>query len=286
MVVGFIFLNIAITPVTVVLNNGLSLTVNQQDWFLWASLFFLLGSVIWMLFLFGIVRTKLGYGIMAVSLFIGAYVLYLDYAIIAKDVATIANWNMMDSDIRARILDIKEAELAYKESNGKYTSNIEELITFVHNGKKMIIKKNGPIPDRKISEEERSAIYGDDRPIDFNMTEIEAYAIVKKMGPFPDGHEFFGFQRDTAYIPVLDAIFHDPKYVVNRDKTGCRLAFNADSMRYVPYSSIPVLLDTGSVMKGEIKVYTLQINMIHPMDSTLYQIGDVNDNHLRESWKK
>jgi hypothetical protein len=223
---------------------------------------------------------------MGVSVLLGTYILYLDYAIIAKDVATINSWNMMDSDIKARILDIKEAELAFKEANGKYTNNMDELINFIYTGKKMTIKKDGPVPDRKITEEERAAIYGDDRPIDFKMTEIEAHAIVKKMGPFNEGHDLFGFQRDTAYIPVLDAIFHDPKYIENRDKTGCRLQFNADSLRYVPYSTILTGLDTGSVMKGEIKVYTLQINMIHPMDSTVYQIGDVNDNHLRESWKK
>ncbi len=281
---GFYLLSIATETQNIELNNGTIMAVKQSSWFLWASLLWILGTVIWTLYLLGVIKTMVGYGIMVVMLTLGIVVLYKDYDIIAYDVEQLSTWNMMDGDIKARMNDIKEAELAYKEANGRYTNNMDELIDFVRTGTKMTIKKIGALPERKPTPEEYKLIYGDNRAIDYNMTEIEAYAIVKKSAVVPE--DLVGFLRDTAFIPVLDAIFNDPKYIENRDKSGCDLAFHPDSLRYVPYSKILVELDTASLLKGEIKVSTLQIAMIHPMDSTLYQIGDVNDNHLRENWKK
>lgn len=284
LIAGLFLLKMGAVPKELELHNGETLMVEQDSWFLYASVFFIIGAAVWILYLLGMIKTMIGYGVMGIMALLGFYILWKDYNTIKVDVDYKNRWEMMDRDIKARMLDLKEAELAYKEFHDKYTNNIDDLIDFVKNGKKMKIKKVGSVPERRITPEERDYIYGDDRPIDKLMTEEEAYILVKSPNPPAD---LAGFERDTSYIPVLDAIFHDPKYIENRAKSECDLAFHPDSLKYIPYTTEQVAIDTAFVMKGDIRVSTLQIVMGHPMDAKqLYQIGDINDNHLRESWKK
>ena len=283
LVAGIILLSIGAVPEELKLNNGQTIQVEQSPMFLYASLLFIVGAVVWSLYLFGVIKTLVGYGIMVVMLLVSVFVLYKDYMTVKVDVDYKDRWEMMDSDIKARMIDIKEAQLAYKEYNNNFTNNFDDLISFVKNGKKMKIKKVGSVPERKITPEERDFLYGDNRPIDKLMTEEEAYRLAHSSIKPGD---LEGFVRDTSYVPVMQAIFKDEKYVENRLKSGCSLAFSPDSLRYVPYSTNLVIMDTGTVLKGELKAPTLQITMIHPMnEDDVYQIGDISDNHLRESWK-
>lgn len=148
----------------------------------------------------------------------------------------------------------------------------------------MSVPNIGKLPERRITPEERDYIYHDNRPIDKLMTEQEANVLAHSPNPPAD---LLKFSRDTLYLPVLDAIFYDKKYVTNRKKLEPSLDFHPDSLKFVPYSALLVKLDTGSVQKGEIKVPTLMIQMKHPMDSLkIYQIGDLNENHLRDNWSR
>lgn len=290
---GVYLLFIALTPGTITVQDPKTLDfreveIKQEPVFKYGAIVLILGSVVWFLYLLGIIKTMVGYGVM-VFLAIGAiWVLYYDYAVVAEEVKFNNMYAERETEIKVRILDIKAAELAYKEANGYYTNSVEELINFIKTGKKMDFIKNGRIPERKITPEERDLIYGDDRPIDFLMTEEEATVIARNNGGKIDGKEF---QRDTIFVPVMDAIFKSERYNTTRDKLGGKLAFHPDSIKYVPYSRDEVVIDTGSVMKGEYRVPTLLIKMTHPMEDPIdgyvdYSVGAVDDNHLRESWDK
>lgn len=283
--VGIVFLKIALVPAVEELNNGKMLTIEQSPMFLYGALFFLLGSAVWFLYLFGIIKSFIGYAVLTIMIISSAYLLYADFNTVDKDVKYNALYTKMDQDIRARILDIKAAQSAFKEYNKYYTNNIDSLIWFVKNGSKMSVPQTGKLPERTITPEERDYIYGDNRPIDKLMTDREAHALVH--GPNPPA-DLKGFSRDTVYLPVLEAIFYSEKFILGREKIGENLiAFHPDSLKYVPYCGRIVTIDTSSVLKGEIKVPTLMIQMIHPMDSTkVYQIGDLKDNHLRDNWSR
>ena len=97
------------------------------------------------------------------------------------NVATIGitDFAQKEADIKVRLDDIKQAQLAYKEFYGEYCPTMDSLIYFVHNGKKMKIKKEGAVPDDRLKPEEIAYLYGDNRPADFKMTEIEATALSK-----------------------------------------------------------------------------------------------------------
>lgn len=284
LIVGIYMLYIALVPKYVELNNGEMLPVEQSDMFLYGALFFLLGSIIWFLYLLGLLKTMIGYGVMVVSLVASIFILYYDYQTVKHDVDYIAQYQKIDKDIIARMYDLKEAEAAFKEFNKYYTNNIDTLIWFVKNGKKMTVPNIGTVPDRKITPEERDYIYGDNRAIDKLMTDKEAHCLAKSPNPPSD---LVGFSRDTIYKSVLDAIFYDERFKERRLKHGAELDFHPDSLRYVPYSLTPVVIDTNSITKGDFKVPTLLIKMVHPLDSSkVYTIGSLSDNHLRDNWSR
>lgn len=288
---GLFLLKVAIVPVQEVLADGSIYEVQQSPGFLYASLFFLLASVVWFLYLLGIVKSVVGYAILAVLVVCSVYLIYTDFTTIKSKVDFDAAAELRDLDIKARMDDLKQAELAFKEMNGVYTASMDSLIDFVKTGEKMKIIKKGSIPERKIYPYERDFLYADDRAIDKFMTEIEAAALSKSTFAISDTSDLHTFVRDTVYVPVMEAIFLDEKRINTRNKIGASLNFNVDSMRYVPHSRIPVSLSVGSIEKSEtVRASTVLIEMVHPMsgdfkDSLFYTIGSLTDNHLRESWK-
>ncbi|MFT5822805.1 MAG: hypothetical protein ACI8ZM_004062 [Crocinitomix sp.] len=293
LVIGLYLLKMAVIPVDEVLADKSVYTVEQSSGFLYASLFFLLASIVWFLYLLEIVQTTVGYAIMGVLVICSIYLIVTDISTIKTKVDFDSASDLRNLDIRARMDDLKQAELAYKEMHGVYTASMDNLIEFVKTGKKMKIMKEGSIPERKISVEEREYLYQDDRPIDKLMTEIEAAALAKSPFASTDTTGLDVFVRDTSFIPVMEAIFLDEKRIITRDKFGASLDFYVDSLRYVPHSKIPVKLSVGSIVKGEsLKVSTVLIEMYHPMsgdkgmeDTLFYSIGSLTENHLRESWK-
>ena len=291
--VGVYLLFIALTPGMITVQDPTTLEfreveIRQEPVFKYGAIVLILGSVVWFLYLVGIIKTMVGYGVMGLLAIGAAWVLYYDYAVVAEEVKFNNMYAERETEIKVRIMDIKAAELAYKEANNVYTNDVDALIDFVKNGKKMDFIKNGRIPERKITPEERDLIYGDDRPIDFLMTEDEATILARLNGGVLDGEDF---QRDTIFVPVMDAIFNSERYNTSRDKLGGKLAFHPDSMKFIPFSKNLTEIDTGSVMKGEFRVPCIQIKMTHPMEDPIdgyvdYTVGATDDNHLRESWDK
>lgn len=283
LVAGLYLLYFAMTPEMLKLSDGTLQPFRQSPLFLYGAIFFIVGSVVWYLYLFGLIKSIIGYVVLTVMLGASAYLLYIDYKIIDDDVKYIERYEKINNDIIARMIDIKTAQIAFKEYNRYYTNNLDSLIHFVKTGKKLTVPNIGSLPERKITPEERDYIYKDNRPIDKLMTEQEANILAKMPNPPAD---LVGFSRDTVYKDVLTAVF-DQKYLKNRDKAEPSLGFHPDSLKYVPHTSVLVTMDTASVQKGEIKVPTLMIKMVHPMnEKKVYQIGDLYDNHLRDNWSR
>lgn len=284
LIVGLLLLKVALVPEIAELNNGEKLEIKQSSLFLYGAIFFNVGSIIWFLYVLGFIKTIAGYAVMGLMAIFSAYLLYHDYATVQTDVEYNAQFDKIERDIKTRLLDIKSAQIAFKEYNRYYTNNIDTLILFVKTGKKMSVPNIGKLPERRLTPEEIDYIYGDNRAADKLMTEQEANALAHLPNPPAD---LDTFSRDTIYLSVLEAIFYDEKYIANRLKLEPSSDFNPDSLKYVPFSKTVVTMDTSSVQKGEISVPTLQIKMVHPMKAeNVYQIGDLLDNHLRDSWSK
>ncbi|HBL77506.1 MAG: hypothetical protein A2W90_10355 [Bacteroidetes bacterium GWF2_42_66] len=79
----------------------------------------------------------------------------------------------------ARLKDIRKAELAYKDVNGKFTGNWDSLVTFVKKDSLILVKKYGMLTDSML---------------DAGLTEAKAL----KQGLII---------RDTLKVSVLDSLF-------------------------------------------------------------------------------
>ncbi len=84
-----------------------------------------------------------------------------------------------------KLKDIRALQEQYKNTNGRFCSSIDSLIDFAQEGKALLVKKTGGVPD--------------------NMTEAEAVAK--------------GFlRRDTTIVNPLDKLYGEGKLITPKDK--------------------------------------------------------------------
>ena len=119
-----------------------------------------------------------------------------------------------EKEVIARLIDIRKAQVEYRNTHqGVYTASFDTLIDFVKTAKLPFVKKEGALTDEQLEK---------------GMTEKKAMALInkaKKTGNWKEVEKegLMNFKRDTMWVSVLDTIF--PK------------GFNADSLRYVPFSN-------------------------------------------------
>ena len=119
-----------------------------------------------------------------------------------------------EKEIIACLINIRKAQVEYRNTHqGVYTSSFDTLIDFVKTAKLPFVKKEGTLTDAQL---------------EAGMTEKKAMKLIekaKKTGNWKEVEKegLMNFKRDTLWIAVLDTIF--PK------------GFNADSLRYVPFSN-------------------------------------------------
>ena len=111
--------------------------------------------------------------------------------------------------VKARLMEIRSAEEAYKAQFGEYCADWSVLIEFVKNGKIPVVMKQGVLSDKQM---------------DDGLTEAKAAAIVNsgdQAAIIANGLQ--DFRRDTVWVPLLDSLYNYEGFV-------------ADSMRYIPFS--------------------------------------------------
>ena len=116
---------------------------------------------------------------------------------------------LREKDVIASLINIRKAQSEYRtQHQGKYTDNFDSLIDFVKNARIPYIIKEGVLSDEQLEK---------------GLTEAKAEAIVRSGDAAAiAANGLAGFRRDTIWVNVKDTIFgHN---------------FNADSLRYIPYS--------------------------------------------------
>ena len=115
-----------------------------------------------------------------------------------------------ESVVKARLLQIRSAEEAYKlQHEGTYCADWSVLIDFVKNGRLPIIMKQGVLSDAQM---------------DKGLTEAKAAAIVNsgdEKAIIENGLQ--DFRRDTVWLSLIDSLYKEDDFV-------------ADSLRYIPFS--------------------------------------------------
>ena len=112
--------------------------------------------------------------------------------------------------VKARLMEIREAEEAYKvQHGGEYCADWSVLINYVKTGKLPIVMKQGVLTEDQMNQ---------------GLTESKAAAIVNsgdQAAIAASGLQ--NFRRDTVWVSLQDSLYNYEGFV-------------ADSMRYIPFS--------------------------------------------------
>lgn len=271
-------------------------------------------SAIILLFVTGKLNRKMIVMIGAISIPVAVIVIVLNFLAIKNEVESIAFKKKVRGEMILRILDLKEAQMAYKTVNGEFCDDIDKLILFVKEGKVPKPVSAGNIPPRRITSIENDSLYpGQNKAIDNNMSEMEAWRlskIAKLLTPeqleemnagLADGQKSFvdllEFKRDTVFISVIDKYFSGNKYAERRNTIERTMEFksdfpfNVDSLAIIPHtgdSGVKFGVATSSIVKSTGPAPTLLIWAVHPMDSlemdSVY-LGNLNKVDFNGSWQ-
>ena len=118
--------------------------------------------------------------------------------------------SIRDKAVIARLIDIRKAQIAYKESKGTYTASFDTLLNFVKNDNVIMVSKKGELTDEQMEKgltEEKAVNLTEEEAAQYG---IEDYADFKE-----------NFRRDTSYVSVLASVFGE--------------GYPIDSLPFVPF---------------------------------------------------
>ena len=136
-----------------------------------------------------------------------------------------------------RLIDIREAQKAYKDVYKKYTGSFDTLIAFVDTGSFTVVKAIGDIPEEWLDE------------LGFEKAREKAL----KEGVI---------SRENTHVPVLDSLYNS--------------GFATDSLRYVPYCkgitfvlASGILLTSSNLTVQVVEAFCLYDDLLKGMDRQL-----------------
>lgn len=145
---------------------------------------------------------------------------YLCVASVMDPIRFAEQKGVRDRAVIDRLIDIRKAQVEYRNLYGRYVASFDTLIDFIKNGRVSYVYKEGMLSDKQLESglSEEKAVQIVRRG---NAKEIE------KMG-------LTGFRRDTLYVNVCDTLY------------GNR--FQIDSIRFVPGTQTPFEMTVGEMM--------------------------------------
>ena len=136
-----------------------------------------------------------------------------------------------------RLIDIRDAQKAYKDVYKKYTASFDTLIAFVDTGSFTVVKADGDIPEEWLDE------------LGFEKAREKAL----KEGVI---------SRVNMHVPVLDSLFNP--------------GFATDSLRYVPFTEgVTFEMDAGKLLTSSnltvqvVETFCLYDDLLNEMDRQL-----------------
>jgi len=177
-------------------------------------------------------------------------IIVLGYLIVESIMEPIRFNREVDTRERAtinRLIDIREAQKAYKDVYKKYTGSFDTLIAFIDTGSFTVIKADGDIPEEWLDE------------MGFEKAREKAL----KEGVI---------SRTPIQIPVLDSLFGED--------------FAVDSLRIVPYAEgITFTMTAGQLLTSSnltvqvVQAYTLFDDLLNGLDKQL--VANYKDERMK-----
>ncbi|NVK64046.1 MAG: hypothetical protein HWE22_05635 [Flavobacteriales bacterium] len=166
----------------------------------------------------------------------GIVMLGISWNEVSDEVKTQNRNELLETTAKQNLQDVVFIQKKYQERNGVYAGTWDELTEFLKNGKVDYVVASGSVPPERLIRAEADYLYGDNRALDNNMTELEAWRL-SKWEEGPRYNELFrNFKRDTLEQSILEAKFESRSYLEARKLSGLG-QFYPDSLRYIPMTN-------------------------------------------------
>jgi hypothetical protein len=195
------------------------------------------------------ILSKMASTILMVVMILGsAGLAYLNYQSIENQLVFIKKKELVASHVIQRLKDIRTAELAYKDANGRFTANWDTLTSFVLTGQIPQIRAFGEKPD--------------------TLSEQEAIALGLIV-------------RDTVYQTVLENQFLSEVALNKRN-----YPFYVDSLRYVPFGEGTEFNLQASVISDASGQITpvFQVEDPKPFAEPAFKVGSMEQATTTGNW--
>lgn len=161
-----------------------------------------------------------------------------------------------EAQVKARLLQIKDAEEAYKlqHPEGAFCADWDVLTEFVRNGQLPVVIKEGVLSDEQMEK---------------GLTEAKAAAIInggdaKAIAEY----KLEGFRRDTIWVSLYDSLYKGQN-------------LNVDSLRYIPFSegdTFEIIACPNTTKSGAI-IQVMECNA--PISSYLKNMGKLGNRMIK-----
>lgn len=208
------------------------ITKNQGSMFMLSSVLMFIAGGLSLLYSSGKMKTMLlvVFGVLAGVA--GLVMLFISWGEVSTEIEVQNRNDLLTKTAKQNLEDVIYIQKEYVDKNGIYAGTWDELTDFVKNGTVDYVYVEGSVPGRKLTREESDYLYNDNRALDFNMTELEAYRL-SKWAEHPNSSEFNGFRRDTVQVSLYESKFQSRSYLEARKLSGVG-TFYPDSLRYIP----------------------------------------------------
>ena len=140
------------------------------------------------------------------------FMAYLCFSSIMTPIKFEREKSIRDKAVIKRLMDIRKAQIEYKNLNNKHTGNLDSLINFVKTAQIPMVMKSGELTDIQLEKGLTEQIALSLQPEDAEKFGIDDY-----------DNFVANFKRDTSYISVKESLFGNN--------------YNIDSLAYVPYTN-------------------------------------------------
>jgi hypothetical protein len=207
-------------------------TKNQGSTFMLSSILMFIAGGLSLLYSSGKMKTLflVIFGVLAGIA--GIVMLSISWGEVSTEIKTQNRNELLSKTAKQNLEDVIYIQKEYQEKNGVYAGTWDDVTDFVKNGTVDYVFVEGSVPGRKLTRKESDFLYSDNRALDFNMTELEAYRL-SKWSDNPNASDFKGFRRDTIQVSLLESKFQSRSYLEARKLSGVG-TFYPDSLRYIP----------------------------------------------------
>jgi len=252
----------------------------QNTWFLLGGIALTVAGILSILYVADIIskpiNLALTFGVMPIT--IGVFG-YYNYKSVKMDLDFTARKEIIKTEVKQRLIDIRDAQVEFRLVYNRYAKSMDELKTFIRDGKAMNITKEGSIPDYIRDEWVDSLRAWDpekykDRPEKLTEAEGVRLGIIK---------------RDTTYEPVINKIFLNEK---KASKRISRYGFSLDSLDIAPFTGGKKKIDfkTGTVFKNGVELpvfeakWYLQNSRLNEGKFDTLKVGSLKEPTTNGNW--